>query len=202
MVIRELCRLVDAGVQRFFLVDNTFNLPPSYARELCERVAAADLNIKWRCIIYPMEVDEVLVEAMAQAGCWEVSVGFESGSERILRNMNKRFGLEEVRQACDMLADHGIRRMGFLLLGGPGETKRTVEESFAFVDSLNLDCVRVTVGIRIYPNTDLARIAVDEGYVSRDDDLLHPKFYFTRELDQWLSETVRTWVDERPNWFM
>ena len=54
--------------------------------------------------------------AMAEAGCVEVSLGFESGSKQVLRAMNKQFEPEEVREISDRLVAHGIRRLGFLLL--------------------------------------------------------------------------------------
>jgi radical SAM superfamily enzyme YgiQ (UPF0313 family) len=114
--------------------------------------------------------------------------------------MNKKFGPEDVRKTSDMLAEHGIRRMGFLLLGGPGETRGSVEESLAFVDSLQLEAVKVTIGIRIYPETALAKTALDEGVITPDDDLLFPKFYVVRGLEDWLRETVKQYTAERPNW--
>ena len=119
---------------RFFFVDNTFNLPLSYAKEFCDQLVKAKLNISWRCILYPWRVDEELVEKMSEAGCKEVSLGFESGSKDVLRAMNKRFDPDEVRRISSVLAKHGIRRMGFLLLGGPGETRKTDEERRAVID--------------------------------------------------------------------
>lgn len=199
-VVDWLTRWVGTGCRRFYFVDNTFNLPPSYAREFCSEIAEADLDIIWRAIIYPKAMDQALVKAMAKAGCRDVSVGFESGCERILRGMNKRFTPEDVRLTCHMLADNGIRRMGFLLLGGPGETKKSVEESLRFVDSLNLEAAKVTVGIRIYSNTSLANRAIAEGLIPPNDDLLFPRFYVVRELREWLLETVGAWLAERPNW--
>jgi hypothetical protein len=56
------------------------------------------------------------------------------------------------------------------------------------------------VGIRIYPYTALAKIAVAEGLIPPDDDLLFPKFYMVRGLEDWLRETVMAWMAERPNW--
>ena len=50
--------------------------------------------------------------------------------------------------------------MGFLLLGGPGETLETVEQSLHFADALQLEAMKITTGIRIYPYTALARIAM------------------------------------------
>jgi radical SAM superfamily enzyme YgiQ (UPF0313 family) len=199
-VADAVARHVHIGFRQFFFTDNTFNLPMSYARRLCQVLAERGLDIAWRCIFYPGQVDEALVKDMAQAGCKEVSLGFESGSERILRNMNKGFSLEDIRRASEMLAEHGIDRMGFLLLGGPEESRGTVEKSLAFGDSLQLEAMKVSVGIRIYPGTALAQRAVDEGVVSRDDDLLFPRFYLATECEGWLQNTVRDWMAERPNW--
>jgi hypothetical protein len=90
--------------------------------------------------------------------------------------------------------------MGFLLLGVPEENKKTVEESLAFADSLDLEAMKITMGIRIYPYTHLARIAVKEGVIAPDDDLLFPKFYMAPDLDEWLRTTMNVWMDGRPHW--
>ncbi|MFQ5841024.1 MAG: B12-binding domain-containing radical SAM protein [Thermodesulfobacteriota bacterium] len=193
-----IARHVEAGFQCFYFVDNIFNIPSSYTSELCRRLIANELKISWRCILYPEKVDEELIKNMARAGCKEVALGFESGCERILRSMNKKYNLNEVRETSEMLAHYGIRQMGFLLLGGPGETRGSVEKSISFADSLHLDGLKITVGIRIYPDTPLAKIAVAEGVIPPDDDLLFPKFYVVRGLEDWLHENLRAWMTERP----
>ncbi|NOQ18858.1 MAG: radical SAM protein [Desulfobacterales bacterium] len=199
-VVDAISQYVEAGFDRFFFVDNTFNLPPSYAKELCDRMVKAGLNTSWRCILYPWKMDEELVKKMAEAGCKEVSLGFESGSGKILRALNKNFQPEEVRRVSEKLKRYGIQRMGFLLLGGPEENRKTVEESLSFADSLDLEAMKITMGIRIYPYTDLARIAIKEGVIAPDDDLLFPKFYMAQDLDEWLRSTVSDWMDGRPHW--
>ena len=200
IVAAAIARLAEKGFRRFFFTDNTFNVPSAYAVNLCRTLAERKLDILWRCILYPWKIDETLIKEMVRAGCREVSLGFESGSERMLRSMNKKFGPEDIRRASEMLANHGIHHMGFLLLGGPGETKESVEESLAFVDFLPIDAMKITVGIRIYPHTALAKIALREGVITSNDDLLFPRFYVVRGLEDWLHETVRDWMAERPNW--
>lgn len=198
--VDAICRFAQAGFSNFFFVDNTFNFPPSYARKLCDLIAARNLKIEWRCILYPWLVDEGLVEVMARAGCVEVSLGFESGSKKILGSMNKRYEPEDVRAVSTLLHRYGIGRMGFLLLGGPGETRQTVEESLEFADSLELEAMKITTGIRIYPHTALAAAAVEEGTLSPEDDLLRPTFYMVRALEGWIEETVSGWLERKPNW--
>jgi radical SAM superfamily enzyme YgiQ (UPF0313 family) len=197
-VVQEITRYKEAGFNRVYFVDNTFNLPPSYPKTLCSKITAAGLDITWQCILYPVEIDKVLIEKMAKAGCEEAAIGFESGSERILRRMNKRFNLNDVRVTCEILKEVGIRRGGFLLLGGPGETKESVAESLAFADSLQLNALKISIGIRIYPNTELAKIALDEGVITPYDDLLFPKFYLAKGLNGWIHQTVNNWMAFRP----
>lgn len=137
---------------------------------------------------------------MAQAGCTEVSLGFESGHPQVLNWIGKHFDPEDVRRTSQMLGDAGIRRMGFLLLGGPKETKETAMESLRFAESLNLEAMKVTVGIRIYPYTRLADEARADGMIGSADDLLRPRFYIRRGLERWLRETVDDWTANRPTW--
>lgn len=169
---------------RYLSLYNTVNLPPSFAKEICRQLVEADLDISWRCILYPWKMDEELVKWMAKAGCKLVALGFESGFREILRAMNKRSDPMEARRISDMLTDYGIHRMGLLLLGGLVETKESAEESFDYVDCLNLEMVKVTVGLRIYPNTTLAKTAVAEGMITAYDDLLQPRFYLARGLEE------------------
>lgn len=199
-VVDWLSRWAAEGFRTFYFVDNTFNLPEFYALDLSSRIADAGLGATWRCILYPHKLKKNLVQAMATAGCTEVALGFESGCDEILDALNKRFRPDDIWRAALVLADHGIRRMGFLLLGGPGETRATVEQSLAFADSLNLEAMKITVGIRIYPNTPLAKLAVQEGMITPEDDLLFPRFYLARGLEDWIFETVESWTSQRPRW--
>lgn len=187
-VVGWLAQLRAHGFRSFHFVDNTFNLPPAYAKDLCRKLIQADLGLDWWAIVYPKWVDQELAELMAKAGCTLVSLGFESGSEPVVKQLNKRFSSADVRAVSEALSAAGIKRNGFLLLGAPGETKETVEESLAFADSLHLDGLKITVGLRIYPGTALHSIAVAEGVVKADDDLLSPRFYLTAGLQDWLLE--------------
>jgi radical SAM superfamily enzyme YgiQ (UPF0313 family) len=200
LIIKEIAGHVGAGFQRFYFVDNIFNIPEDYAKEICQKIMESGLAISWRCMIYPDNIDEELVQLMAKAGCMEVSLGFESGCERILRKMNKRYSPDEVRRTSDILKGSGIRQMGFLLLGGPGETREAVQESLVFADSLNLDALIISIGIRIYPYTALAKTATDEGLILPGDDLLLPTFYVVSSLRDWLYDTVRLWMADRHHW--
>jgi radical SAM superfamily enzyme YgiQ (UPF0313 family) len=193
-----LKQLTSSGFTNFNFVDNTFNLPPRYTEELCWKIVERGLAINFWCIIYPKWIDSKLVKLMAKVGCREISLGFESGSDPMLASLNKRFNAEEVKTVAKMFADAGIFRRGFLLLGGPGETRESVEESLAFTDSLNLDALKVTVGVRVYPETPLAATALAEGLIRPDEDLLWPRFYLAPRLRDWLPERIAAYKTSRP----
>jgi radical SAM superfamily enzyme YgiQ (UPF0313 family) len=197
-VVKWLTKLSETGCRNFNFVDNTFNLPPTYAKDLCHQVIQAELDLNLWCIIYPKWIDTELVELMRQAGCRQISFGFESGSDRMLRSLNKQFNRQEVSAVSKMFAEAGIERMGFLLLGGPGETQDSVEESLSFADSLNLEALKITVGLRIYSQTPLATTALSEGVIRADEDLLLPRFYLAPELRDWLPERVADYKTSRP----
>jgi hypothetical protein len=78
--------------------------------------------------------------------------------------------------------------------------RESVEESLVFADFLNLDILKITSGVRIYPHTSLATRAIDEGVISSHDDLLLPRFYLAKGLEAWLPETLKKWAVARPHW--
>ena len=198
--VENLRLFVQNGFSRFFFVDNTFNLPPSYAAALCDRIVDAGLEIRWQCILYPVDINEELVEKMVRAGCRGAGVGFESANARVLSAMNKKYGKKQIRRLSEILRRYGIQRMGFLLLGGPGETRQSVRESMAFAETLELESVKLTAGIRIYPSTPLAETARQQGFIDPAASLLEPAFYLEPGLDGWLQDTIAEAIAENPGW--
>jgi radical SAM superfamily enzyme YgiQ (UPF0313 family) len=174
--VGNLQLFAQSGFKNFFFVDNTFNLPGSYAQALCERIAKAGLEISWQAINYPVSTDELLIEKMALAGCSSASIGFESADDQVLSAMNKKYGRKEIRRLSDFLCRHGISRMGFLMLGGPGETRQSVRQSIEFAETLELETVKLTSGIRIYPSTSLAETARHKGFIVPDASLLEIEY--------------------------
>ncbi len=192
-------KLAWRGFRSFVFVDNTFNIPPTYAKATCRAIIERGLDLNLWCIVYPKWIDRELVDLMARAGCREVSLGFESGSDRMLLTFNKRFNTREVAAGVELFARAGIRRTGFLLLGGPGETRGTVEASLEFAESLNLTALKITVGLRVYPSTALAATAVSEGVLAPDQELLWPTFYLAPNLRDWLPERIAAYRVSHPS---
>ncbi|MCF8110986.1 MAG: radical SAM protein [Desulfobacteraceae bacterium] len=201
-VVSGLKEYEKAGFRRFFFVDNIFNMPAGYAESLCDGIIESEMDIAWQAIVYPLGISSRLAGKMVRAGCTGVSLGFESGSPEILSGMNKRFSPEDIAAAADVLGRHGIFRTGFLLMGGPGETRDTVCRSVEFAESLNLESMKLTAGIRIYPETRLAEQARSRGIIDPGSDLLYPAFYLEPSLDGWLQDLAASLVSQKENWHM
>lgn len=99
---------------------------------------------------------------------------------------------------------HCLHKMKFgeksTLPGDPGETPDTVRESLEVADSLDLEMVKVTIGIRIYPGTEPGFHGRRMGKIAPDDTLLFPKFYIENDMEAWMRQSVGEWVKDRSNW--
>src|SRR6478736_4061463 len=122
---------------------------------------------------------------MRRAGFRTLGITAESASGAVLEKLEKGFNAAKVAEVAERVEQAGIRTLWIFLVGGPGETPGTLEETLAFAAKrLNHgDAVYLTVGLRIYPGTTLHRIAIAEGVVIAGDPLLVPSFYFSKELD-------------------
>jgi radical SAM superfamily enzyme YgiQ (UPF0313 family) len=189
----------DYGAQEFYFTDNIFNYPIRHAESICEEIISRKLDIKWYCIANPCSLSRDVLQLMKKAGCYGLSIGNESGSPQILKNLRKNFTVEQVSQACLWCRELGINYTCFLLLGGPGENKKTVDESISLMERLKPSYLSINIGIRIYPNTELARLSRDEGVIDTDNDLLLPAFYLSAEIKDWIFDYIKE-AGERNGW--
>ncbi len=140
---------------------------------------------------------------MKKAGCSGIEFGTDSGSEKMLNNLSKSFSLVDVEKATEACRDVDLPAAHYVIIGGPGENKETLEETFSFFDSLRPDAVIALTGLRIYPNTKLLRLSRNEGIVPEGKSLLEPEFYISSRLgaDNMLA-AVKSHALSRPNWIV
>jgi len=193
-VLQELRALEEGhGVDYVYFVDDIFNFPRDYALGLCRSMADKGIGVKWTAFVNPGYVDEELIAAMKEAGCTGVEFGTDSGSPAMLRRLGKSFSTEDISRASEICRRVGVPFAHYLLLGGPGEDEKTLEESTSLMDQLEPTAVIVMVGIRIYPGTELERISVSEGIIGPDTNLVYPHFYISRRL----GDEILSWVSQR-----
>jgi radical SAM superfamily enzyme YgiQ (UPF0313 family) len=181
--IEELRR--KAGIRHFDFVDSTFNSPPGHALQVCEAITRRRLGVQLDTTNFtPATAPNELLAAMKASGFRSLGITAESASDVVLGKLEKGFNAARVREVAERVEKHGLRTLWIFLVGGPGETRQTVEETLQFARWRlgRGDAVYVTVGLRIYPGTTLHRIAIAEGFVPADSSLLDPAFYFSRSL--------------------
>ena len=192
LVAEEIAELRSkAGVRHFDFVDSTFNSPPGHAIQVCEAIARRKLGVQLDTTNFtPATASTELLSAMKAAGFRTLGITAESASDPVLERLEKGFTAAKAREVAERVEKHGIRTLWIFLVGGPGETRQTLEETLDFA-SWRLrrgDAVYLTVGLRIYPGTTLHRIAIAEGRVPATSTLLDPTFYFSSQLN--FDETV------------
>ncbi len=188
------------GLTRYYFVDNIFNYPKNYALELCRAIQALNLPLEWSCLINPAFPDADLFQRLREAGGNRVQVGNESGSDLILTNLGKGFSRRQVEKTFSGLIAAGLEYGCFLLMGGPGETPETVQESVAFLEQYQPFLVNLTVGLRIYPGTPLHHLALAERVISSSDNLLWPHFYLSPAVADWIWDYLKEVRQRHPNW--
>src|SRR5437773_3419288 len=176
---------VKAHIRHFDFVDSTFNSPPGHALRVCEAITRRKLNVHLDTTNFTSAAaSSELLRAMTLAGFRTLGITAESASDPVLEKLEKGFNAAKVREVAERVESHGIKTLWIFLVGGPGETRHTLEETLHFARwrLIRGDAVYLTVGLRVYPGTTLHRVAIAEGKVAADDSLLAPTFYFSDAL--------------------
>jgi len=193
---------VKAGIHHFDFVDSTFNSPPGHAVQVCEAITRRNLGVRLDTTNFtPATASPELLGAMKAAGFRTLGISAESASDAVLEKLQKGFTAAKVREVADRVESYGIRTLWIFLVGGPGETRQSLEETLHFARCRlhRGDAVYLTVGLRIYPGTTLHRIAIAEGVVPHDSTLLDPTFYFSSQLQfEMTVKRLKTFAADHP----
>ena len=148
-------------VKEFFFDDDTFtdNLPraEAIARELRK------LGVTWSCTA-KANVPRDTLKVMRDNGLRLLLVGYESGNQQILHNIKKGMRVDVARAFTKHCHELGITIHGTFILGLPGETRETIEETIRFAAEINPHTVQVSLAAP-YPGTYLHRQAVENGWL-------------------------------------
>lgn len=191
------------GYTTFEFVDSTFNDPPGNAEKICREISKRKLNIRLRTMgINPANVTGELFALMLSAGFTQIDCTPDSASPQMLVNFQKNFTISELEKTAKIIKQYDMPAMWFFIFGGPGETRETIKESFDFIDKWvnKYDMVLMTIGLRIYPDTDLYTLAIKQGVIKPNESLLFPRFYISEEFQvQELFNIIKEASSLRPN---
>ncbi|MET0647061.1 MAG: PhpK family radical SAM P-methyltransferase [Pyrinomonadaceae bacterium] len=133
-VERELNSIRELGdAKNVVFIDDTFNVPLPRFKDLCRMMIRNGYGFNWFSYFRCSNSDEEAFDLMAESGCKGVFLGIESGSPTILKNMNKAATIERYGYGIEQLHRRGILTFGSFIVGFPGETAETVDETLSFI---------------------------------------------------------------------
>ena len=167
-VVDEIEYLVKTyGKKVVHMKDDVFTADKEWARAVMEEIRKRDLNIEWECLTRVNLVDSDILKLMKETGCKLIEYGIETGNEHLMKTINKGTVKSIVVKAIDMTKDAGIGVGTFFMIGHPGETEQTLEETFDFAFQLRGDTVTFTLTDAI-PGTALYDMAIAKGYIPKN----------------------------------
>jgi len=141
-------------IKEFDIYDSTFTANRKRVIEICELIKKENLDVGWTIRSRVDSVSEKVLDALKEAGCHTIMYGIESSNPEILKVMKKDISIEKIRETLAYTHKIGIDMLGFFMLGYPGETAETVEDTIRFSLELPLDYAQYTVLVP-YPDSEI-----------------------------------------------
>ncbi len=123
-------------------IDDTFNVPRKRFKEILKMLIKSNYKFRWHSHCRCQFIDEEIAALMKESGCEGVFLGIESGSDFILRVMNKAASVAHYYKGVELLKKYGIITYGSFIIGFPGETHETVQETIKFIKESGIDFFR------------------------------------------------------------
>ncbi len=213
-VADEIEELLSLGAWAFHICDSEFNRPYQHAASALKEIARRGLKNKIALYGYfsPRPFDQELAKLYLEAGGKGICFGADSGSERVLQTLRRDHSPEDLERAAGACRKAGIKVMYDLLIGAPGETRKTIAETIRLMKKLKPDRVGLSYGLRVYAHTELHRMIEDQGGAPaglyargttiNNPELIFPIFYLAPEIKKDGLEYLHNLIGKDPRFFL
>jgi predicted LPLAT superfamily acyltransferase/radical SAM superfamily enzyme YgiQ (UPF0313 family) len=171
------------NISYIFFTDSVFNISNKFNAELAEKMIRSGIKMQWGAYFSPHNLTEDQLLLYKRAGLTHIEFGTESLSDSTLKSYGKHFSVDEVVRISEVCNKVDIYFAHFLILGGYGETEASINEGFENAKRIDNSVFFPYIGMRIYPGTKLYELALAEGYLAPEDDLLEPVYYLAKDID-------------------
>lgn len=168
-VLEEIEWLIkDMRANSLFFFDD--NLPVNKKRifAICEGMIQKRLRFPWACCSHVKMIDKDLLKLMKESGCVSIDFGVESGSEKILHNINKKQTRQDIEKAFALTHEIGIKPRAYLMVGNPGEDETTIDETIDMIGRIVPDRSIGAAILWLLPGTVVYNEAVKNGHINND----------------------------------
>ncbi len=202
-IVKELWVLKELGINNIHMYADLFTVSREQVVDLANLIIEQGLGIKWTCNSRVDYVDEEMLQLMARSGCWFISWGIESANEQILKRARKGYRIEQVPQALGWAKKAGIRNWGYFIIGLPGETEESIQQTIQHAKKLPLDLALFHIAAP-YPGTPFFFEVVQNNWfrpgtrweevdMDRSTVLQYPGLPAER-LEYWAKRAFREWA--------
>ena len=150
------------GIRQVQFFDDTFTANKVGVLELCRLIREAKLDITFSCYARGDCFSDEMAKALKSAGCHQVMIGIETGSERIMKVIQKPINKQKYADVVKIAHAHDIEVRAGFIIGNMEETWETMEESLQFAIDLDVDFFQLSISTP-YPGTALFKQALEEG---------------------------------------
>lgn len=200
-VARTAKSLEQAGAKYLFVADSAFNADLGHSMQVARAFQKFGLSIPWGGFFSPMQPSVDYYTILADCGLQHVEFGTESLADEVLKSYRKPFSVTHVFQAHDAALDAGVHVAHYFLFGGPGETQQSLDVSFSNIDKLEKTVLFLFCGMRIYPQTALYDISLEQGQIESSQTIIAPVFYQPPGLPlNSIAQQIETQAQGRINW--
>ncbi|MBF0543367.1 MAG: cobalamin-dependent protein [Candidatus Riflebacteria bacterium] len=164
------------GIREISFYDDTFTADRKRVQDLCEGLIQRKKKLSWSCFARVDTVNKDLLMVMKHAGCHQIMYGFESADETVLKTINKRIALRQVKEVVNWTEDAGIDIRGAFMFGNPGETEGHLKKTIEYAISLGIQYAIFNITTP-FPGTSLFNWAEENNLLRHTDwqsyDLSH-----------------------------
>ncbi len=169
-VVAEVREAYERFGQRFFnFVDDTFTLNKQRVSKICQALGEASMPINWTCTTRCDAINPEMLRQMTAAGCSVVTIGIESGSDRLLKEMKKGITVADVLRAAEMLDAAGLDWHAFFMIGMPRENREDIAATRRLIGQISPGRIELSV-FTPYPGTEEWRVAKEMGLIEEPVD--------------------------------
>lgn len=197
-IVDEMEFILSQGYNYADFFDDTMNIRKDRVKDICREIIKRGLHkrLRWKFRGVANLVDEEMVGLMKESGCDMAYIGIESGSDRVLKSVNRVVTTENCISAVKLFKKYGIKVMGYFILGLPGETEEEIFQTINFALSLPLDYIQVNVLIPV-PGTSIYSMAINDEkfgadyfreYTIKPEKNTRQKFYETKVREERVKE--------------
>jgi hypothetical protein len=188
------------GTKKFNFCDNSFNVPKKHSEAICQELIDRKMDIQWQTgSLKPIGITDELLSLYQSAGAYYISLAVESCSEEMLENMHRGYKIKQVEKTFQTFIKSEIPFGISILIGGPGETRDTIKETFSLLDRYpEIDDIWVSVGLCLWTGyQDIVKTLNQSENQTTSGNLFSGAYYISPELEkQFMIEFIQS-LEER-----